>query len=60
LGGAIAHFEGLIQEAVNAVPECASREAMRALVRQESERLVPREACDKYRHTPKTHSSLTA
>ena len=50
LGGAIAYFEKLVQSAVDSVPECASREAMRQLVRMESERLVPREACDKFRH----------
>ena len=50
LGGAIAYFEKLVQSAIDSVPECASREAMRHLVRQESERLVPREACDKFRH----------
>jgi len=50
LGGAIAYFEKLVQSAIDSVPECASREAMRQLVRQESERLVPREACDKFRH----------
>lgn len=49
LAGAIEHFESLVQAAVDSVPECASREAMRGLVRQESERLVPRAACDMYR-----------
>ena len=52
LGGAIAYFEKLVQSAIDSVPECTSREAMRQLVRQESERLVPREACDKFRHVP--------
>ena len=50
LGGAIAYFEKLVQSAIDSVPECASREAMRQLVRLESERLVPREACDKFRN----------
>jgi geranylgeranyl diphosphate synthase type II len=50
LGGAIAYFEKLVQSAIDSVPECASREVMRQLVRMESERLVPREACDKFRH----------
>ena len=49
LGGAIAHFEKLVQSAIDSVPECTSREAMRQLVRLESERLVPRAACDKFR-----------
>ena len=44
------YFEKLVQSAIDSVPECASREAMRQLVRLESERLVPREACDKFRH----------
>ncbi len=50
LGGAIAYFEKLVQSAIDSVPECASRESMRQLVRSESERLVPREACDKFRN----------
>jgi len=50
LGGAIQHFESLIQAAVDAVPECASAEAMRLLVWAESERLVPREACNEFRN----------
>ena len=51
LGGAIAYFEKLVQSAIDSVPECASRESLRQLVRSESERLVPREACDKFRST---------
>jgi len=51
LGGAIAHFESLIQAAVDSIPDCASAEAMRQLVWQESERLVPRAACNEYRHS---------
>ena len=54
LGGAIAHFESLVQATVDAVPECAAASALRQLVRQESERLVPREACEKYRQSPAT------
>ena len=56
LGGAIAYFEKLVQSAIDSVPECISREAMRHLVRLESERLVPREACDKFRHVPAAES----
>ena len=52
LGGAIAHFEKLVQSAIDSVPECASRESLRQLVRHESERLVPRSACDQFRNTP--------
>ena len=51
LSGAIAYFEKLVQSAIDSVPECISRESMRQLVRSESERLVPREACDKFRGT---------
>lgn len=56
LAGAIAHFEKLVQSAIDAVPECHSREMMRNLVRQESERLVPRSACDQFRNAP-THAA---
>lgn len=52
LGGAIAYFEKLVQSAIDSVPECASRESMRQLVRHESERLVPRSACDQFRNAP--------
>jgi geranylgeranyl diphosphate synthase type II len=48
LGGAIVHFESLIQAAADSVPEGPSAEAMRQLVWQESERLVPRAACRLY------------
>lgn len=41
LVGALDYFGDLMQRAVDSVPPCAAREAMRALVRQESERLVP-------------------
>ena len=54
LSGAIAHFESLVQATVDAVPECAAAAALRQLVRQESERLVPREACEKYRQSAAT------
>jgi geranylgeranyl diphosphate synthase type II len=54
LGGAVAHFESLIQAAVDAVPDCASAQEMRQLVLQESERLVPRAACNEYRNAPAT------
>ena len=57
LGGAIAYFEKLVQSAIDSVPECTSREAMRQLVRMESERLVPREACDKFRNSVKVQAN---
>jgi geranylgeranyl diphosphate synthase type II len=47
LVGALHYFRQLMQEAVDAVPACASRIAMRKLVLRESERLVPQVACDR-------------
>ena len=41
LGGAIGHFDELLARAVAAIPPCAGAAALRALVRAESERLVP-------------------
>jgi geranylgeranyl diphosphate synthase, type II len=42
LDGAIAHFDRLVGCAIAAVPECRGAEALRALVRLEAERLVPK------------------
>lgn len=42
LEGAIAHFDRLVALAIEAVPECQGSEQLRGLVRQESERLVPK------------------
>jgi geranylgeranyl diphosphate synthase, type II len=42
LSGAIAHFDHLLARAVEAIPPCAGASALRALVRAESERLVPK------------------
>ncbi len=39
--GAIAHFDQLVERAIQAIPPCAGAGALRALVRAESERLVP-------------------
>ena len=47
LVGALHYFRKLMQQAVDAVPECPSRSAMRKLVIRESERLVPQVACDR-------------
>lgn len=41
LNGAIAHFDTLVGYAIRAIPECPGAEQLRALVRQEAERLVP-------------------
>ena len=41
LGGAIAHFKALIDNASASIPECRGAEQLRHLVRLESERLVP-------------------
>jgi geranylgeranyl diphosphate synthase type II len=42
LSGAIAHFDRLLARAVEAIPRCTGAPALRALVRAESERLVPK------------------
>jgi geranylgeranyl diphosphate synthase type II len=60
LAGAIAHFESLVQATMDSVPECAAAAALRQLVRIESERLVPREACEKYRQSPAPAGRQTA
>ena len=41
LGGAILHFDRLVARAIQAIPECPGAFRLRALVRMESERLVP-------------------
>ncbi len=46
LEGAIAHFNRLVESAVAAVPECGGAEMLRAMVRLEAERLVPRAMVD--------------
>ena len=46
LVGALDYFNNLMQTAVDSVPACESRAAMRQLVLQESERLVPPSACE--------------
>ena len=47
LAGALRYFQRLMQDAVDAVPDCARREAMRALVLQESARLIPPDTCER-------------
>jgi len=42
LAGAVERFDALLEQAAAAVPECAGAKALRALVRSESERLVPK------------------
>jgi geranylgeranyl diphosphate synthase, type II len=44
--GAVAHFQQLVEHAVAAVPDCRGAARLRALVRAESERLVPAALCD--------------
>ena len=46
LDGAIRHFDGLVAGAIAAVPECPGAPLLRAMVRAESERLVPRAWCE--------------
>ena len=47
LQGAVEYFRGLMQDAVDSIPDCPSRQAMRHLVWQESERLMPQSTCDR-------------
>lgn len=47
LAGALHYFQRLMQDAVDAVPDCAHRAAMRALVLQESARLIPPDTCER-------------
>ena len=49
LTGAIEHFESLVDAASKSVPDGPSAEALRKLVQLESERLVPRAACEQFR-----------
>ncbi len=46
LEGAIAHFDRLVAASIEAVPACKGADQLRALVRMESERLVPKAMCD--------------
>ena len=46
LEGAIAHFDRLVAGAIEAVPACRGADQLRALVRHEAERLVPRTLCE--------------
>lgn len=45
--GAVEYFRRLMQDAVDSIPDCPSRKAMRHLVWQESERLIPQSTCDR-------------
>jgi geranylgeranyl diphosphate synthase type II len=45
LAGAVQTFQRLVQDAVDAVPACRGAPQLRALVRSESERLVPSDMC---------------
>jgi geranylgeranyl diphosphate synthase type II len=45
LAGAVQTFQRLVEDAVQAVPVCRGAPQLRALVRAESERLVPSEVC---------------
>jgi len=58
LSGAIDHFESLIRTASESIPEGPNAQSMRALVMHESERLVPREACNAYRDNSTTERKL--
>ena len=49
LEGAIAHFDALIKQAGDAIPDCTHRDMLGQLVLMESERLVPKSMCEGYR-----------
>jgi len=51
LQGAVDYFRGLMQDAVDSIPDCPSRRAMRHLVWKESERLMPQSTCDRISRT---------
>jgi geranylgeranyl diphosphate synthase type II len=57
LSGAIGYFENLIDRAVDSVPQVASADKLRQIVRMESERLVPSSVCQSYK-TAANASSL--
>jgi geranylgeranyl diphosphate synthase type II len=57
LSGAIGHFESLIQAASDAIPEGPNAQTLKAMVMQESERLVPRAACNAYRESSASNSA---
>ena len=44
LGGAIEYFDDLVARSIAAIPTCAGAPMLRALVRAESERLVPKDS----------------
>jgi len=49
LVGAIEHFDRLVACAIEAIPPCRGSSQLRALVRMEAERLVPKAWCDQVR-----------
>jgi len=49
LEGAIAHFDALIKQAGDAIPDCTHRDMLVKLVLLESERLVPKSMSEGYR-----------
>ena len=48
LEGAIQHFDRLVARAIDAVPPCRGEAQLRALVRMEAQRLVPKAMCDAF------------
>jgi geranylgeranyl diphosphate synthase type II len=57
--GAVDHFRGLMQHAVDSIPDCTSRSALRHLVWQESERLMPQSTCDRIQQSHGAAARLT-
>ena len=44
LGGAIDYFDRLVERSIEAIPDCDGATLLRAMVRAESERLVPQDS----------------
>ena len=61
LDGAMAHFQSLIEQAVDCIPMCSHRGLLQQLVHHEAERLVPSAAFAQYRRQQSaTPQSLSA
>lgn len=59
LQGAVTHFQRLMQQAVDSIPDCRSRQALRRLVWRESERLMPQSTCDRIHQGHTTPAAAT-
>ncbi|MDP4669481.1 MAG: polyprenyl synthetase family protein, partial [Burkholderiaceae bacterium] len=52
LEGAVAHFDGLISEAVSSIPACRGAASLRQLVLAQAQRLLPDDCCVGLRRQP--------